>query len=228
VEYGILNPLTECAASKGCRPAASSRWRRKASGGSPALGIHSALPVRKLCTIRQVGSTHSRRRSQKAPHYSGSLCVMPDKPRSTSALGIGVGWHWVVGDAAKVRQLLVFLEDRRALTDDHRREDVSYVVDSVFKIREQLTETLQELAPNSGASNAVRALRDACLVFLNRVDSGDPGDRYFNPDFPLALGELRQEFAKYLLALVDHYKVSVHGPLETLIASASVEKPGGS
>jgi hypothetical protein len=137
------------------------------------------------------------------------------RPRLTSigGFGFGAGWDWATTDGEVARRLVVFLEDRRALTQDHHREDVGYVVESVLRIREQLTKTLQELAPKSGADHSVRAMRDACLLFLDRVD----GHQWAQPEFFVALGELRAVFAIYVRALAERYDIDVHGPLGGLL-----------
>lgn len=120
-------------------------------------------------------------------------------------------------DGDIVRRLLVFLEDRRALSSPSETEIAGWVVESVLRIREELTKTLQELAPESGANHSVRALRAACLTFLDRV--GTPDGQWL-PNFPIALGELRGVFAIYVRILADHYGITVHGPLaETLRAA---------
>jgi hypothetical protein len=141
------------------------------------------------------------------------------RPRLTSigALGLGAGWEWVSTDAEIVRRLIVFLEDRRALAYDHHREDVGYVVESVLRIREKLTEALQQLAPESGANRSVRALRDACLVFLDHVDGRS---WVHDPDFLMALGELRGVFLVYVRLLADEYGITVHGPLAPILRGA--------
>lgn len=144
------------------------------------------------------------------------------RPRLTSigGFGFGAGWDWATTDAEIARRLVVFLEDRRALTQDHYREDVGYVVESVLRIREELTKTLQELAPKSGANHAVRAMRDACLLFLDRVD----GHGWAGPEFFVALGELRVVFAIYVRALAEKYDIDVHGPMGDLLAGALAEE----
>lgn len=144
------------------------------------------------------------------------------RPRITSvgALGFAAGWDWVKTDEEVVRQLIVFLEDRRALAYDHHREDVGYVVRSVLEIRSRLSFALQELTPDSAASQSVRALRDQCLTFLDRVD-GTEGT-VFHPDFIGALGELRGVFLVYVRMLADRYGITVHGPLAPVLIDADL------
>lgn len=141
-------------------------------------------------------------------------------PRLTSAeaFGFGVGWEWVDLEAETVRQLVVFLEDRRALYQSHHREVSSHVIDSVLQIRANLTAALQQLSPKSGAANAMRAMRSACAHFLDETSQADWG---YDSGFVLALGELRGVFAVYLGALVDHYGITVHGELERMLRAGA-------
>jgi hypothetical protein len=147
-----------------------------------------------------------------------------NRPRLTSigALGLGAGWEWIPSDGEIVRRLLVFLEDRRALAYDHHREDVGYVVDSILEIRRNLTGALQDLASESGANRAVRALRDACLVFLDHVDGRQAWG--YNPDFIMALGELRGVFVVYVRVLADRYNITIHGPLAPVLRDADLDE----
>ena len=149
------------------------------------------------------------------------------KPRVTSvgAFGLSVGWDFAATDGEIVRQLLVFLEDRRALSYSNMREDDRYVTESVLKIRAELTETLRRLTPESGAAKSVRALRDACLDYLDRTQ-GLP-DFTMDSRFINALGELRRIFATYLRILADRYQITVEWPLAALLNDADGDDAEG-
>jgi hypothetical protein len=152
--------------------------------------------------------------------YARSVPAERPKLTGISAFGFGIEWDWVLTDSKIVHRLVIFLEDRRALTYDHYREDVGYVVESVLKIRTQLTEILQELAPDSGACRSVYALRAACRRFLDRVDGKSGWGS--NPEFFVALGEMRGVFALYVRTLVEQYRITVHGPLRRLLEDAQL------
>ena len=139
------------------------------------------------------------------------------RPRLTSlsGFGFGAGWEWASTDADIVRRLVVFLEDRRALAYGTHREDAGHVVSSVLQIRIELTNTLKELAPTSGASQTVRTLRDACLVFLDRTN--DMGDRGYDGEFADDLRELQDVFGYGVRGLADAYDITVHAPLAVLL-----------
>jgi hypothetical protein len=134
------------------------------------------------------------------------------------AFGFGAGWEWVPTDAEIVRRLLVFLADRRALAYDHHREDVDRVVESILGVRKELTKTLQELAPGSGASHSVRELRDACVRFLDRTKDARGG--MFDQTFVDALEDLRSVFVDHVRILADGYKITIDGPLAEALSDA--------
>lgn len=150
----------------------------------------------------------------------------PRRPRLTSAgaFGFGLGWEWVESEGEIVRQLIVYLEDRRALYEHHHFEIGYHVVQSVLDMRRELTRTLQRLSANSGAAYAVRAMRDACHNFLRVGDSPPMWGR--DETLTLGLGELRGVFAVYVSGLADHYGIEVHEPLASvLVAAAPAEDP---
>jgi hypothetical protein len=151
------------------------------------------------------------------------------RPRLTgaSALGVGASWDWVPTDADIVRELIIFLEDRRALAYDRRNpEDVEHVTASVLRTREELPKELQRLAKNSGANHAVRAMRDACRQFLD-MTRGTPRFGAMNRDFVVALGQLRQSCGLHVRELADRYEIEVHPPLaEVLLALDEAEAAG--
>lgn len=142
------------------------------------------------------------------------------RPRLTSAeaFGFGLGWEWVESEGEVVRQLIVYLEDRRALYEHHHLEMGYHVVQSVLDIRRELTDTLQRLSADSGAAFSVRAMRDACHNFL-RVSQGPPPAWGMNEEVIMALGELRGVFAVYVSGLADHYRIKVHGPLARVLGA---------
>lgn len=117
-----------------------------------------------------------------------------------------------------VRQLIVFLEDRRALYEPYDCEVPHHVVDSVFQIRAELTETLRRLSGDSGAALSVRALRDACINFLRAT--GHSRGWGLDLTFAIALGQLRGVFAVYVGGLTDHYRIAIHGPLTSVVEAA--------
>ena len=58
----------------------------------------------------------------------------------------GLSWTPPVDERDVAKQLLVFLEDRRALYMPYNLEVSPYVVDSVLEIRQRLTEDLEQIS----------------------------------------------------------------------------------
>lgn len=132
------------------------------------------------------------------------------------ALGLGVGWDWASTDAEVVRRLVIFLEDRRVLDYRSGCWDVGHAVASVLQVREELTKALQALAPKSGANEAVRALREACVAFLDSVDGASGCG--CSGKFAVPLWELQASFGAYLRPLVDNYHLSAHGSVAEVLS----------
>jgi hypothetical protein len=116
---------------------------------------------------------------------------------SVEALGFGAGWEWPDSEREIVRELIVFLEDRRALSAPEALEVEGHVVESVLRIRAELTRTLQRLSGDSGAAVSVRALRDSCHAFLYAIQ-GRSHFSGFDYRFLVDLGQLRGVFAVYV------------------------------
>jgi len=114
-----------------------------------------------------------------------------------------------------VLSLFLFLSRRRALTEPPEREDISYVVTSVMKTSDEIVETRRALKENSGADRAVRALQEACLDFLSRVDGRDAWG--YDPAFVRALGQLHGQFSIFLRELASVYKINVDPRLRGLL-----------
>lgn len=136
-------------------------------------------------------------------------------PRLTgiSVLLAGVSWDWTESERDAIRDMLVFLEDRRALTADHHREYSPHVIESILEIRRRLTETLQRLPEDAKSALLVEDMRAACRAFLDAVGH----DPWMSPDFGERLGALRGVFGLNLAILVDKFGIEVHGPLREVL-----------
>src|SRR5690349_4680419 len=97
------------------------------------------------------------------------------RPRLTgiSVLLGGVSWDWTDSERDAIRDMVVALEDRRALSESHNREYSPHVIESVMMIRTLLTQTLQRLPEDSKTAPLIRDMRSACHAFLNSVGN-DP------------------------------------------------------
>lgn len=112
-----------------------------------------------------------------------------------------------------VRDLLLVLEDRRALYNDYAFEIEHEVSQSVLQIRAELTRTLQRLPEGSEASGSLRAMRAACREYLNNTRRG------FGPHFQfmLELGKLRALVGQHIAYLAVKYGLDIEGDLALIL-----------
>lgn len=141
----------------------------------------------------------------------------------------GVSWTPPEPEREKIRNLIIFLEDRRALYNPYNMETVQWVDESVLSIREELTERLQELGEGSKAVPSLRAMRAACRQYLDKLEllkklhsyrgSIDKigienlRDVYRNLHFESSLGELRAIFGIHIAKLCAMYGIDLEGKL---------------
>jgi hypothetical protein len=94
----------------------------------------------------------------------------------------GLSWEPPRSDVAAARQVITFLEDKRALYNPYMAEQPTYVIESISDIRRQMTATLGAggLAENFVAS--LRTIRAACRKFTDGVGARTEGGRLFLPD----------------------------------------------
>jgi hypothetical protein len=86
----------------------------------------------------------------------------------------GISWNPPVSEREEVRKLIVYLEDRRALIYPLKSlaaHNPWGIVDSVLEMRRQMTLVLQQLPENSTGALHIRAMRAACLKFLDTAET---------------------------------------------------------
>jgi len=148
----------------------------------------------------------------------------------------GVSWNPPKPEREHIRQLIVFLEDRRALYNPYHMETIHWVDESVLKIREELTKKLQELGEESKATSSLRAMRTACRHYLDKIElvkklhsyRGDIkklnlanlDDVYRNMNFESSLGELRTIFGIHIARLCAMYGIDLEGKLINILPPA--------
>lgn len=128
-------------------------------------------------------------------------------------------------DAEKVREFILFLEDRRVLYNAYDLEVVSQVERSVQEIREQCTRTLQALPPKAFAVVPVRSIREACRRFHDDQQEefrffdfdGHRRSREGSPGFFAALGAFRAVVGVQVAQLAAHYDLDVEGDLAAVL-----------
>ncbi len=141
-----------------------------------------------------------------------------------SAFGFGVSFKPPEADRTIVRELLTFLEDRRALFVCAIWEQPRFVLLSVQQMRTELTNTLKRLSEGSPAVESCRMMRGACRDFVNKTDMMDlrEMDRGFaegwqGETFLLALGALRATFGQQIALLAHLYDVDLEEHLSSLL-----------
>jgi hypothetical protein len=139
----------------------------------------------------------------------------------------GISWEPPKLDIEIARNLIIFLENRRALFENYHQEYPPYVSRSILEIREQLTEYLQQIDAESELSIHLRKMREACIEFMsdtedtqfNRINyqlSWDAKQRlYFR-----SLGKLRVTFGYYISLISVAYGIDIDSNLAKIIPSS--------
>jgi hypothetical protein len=122
--------------------------------------------------------------------------------------------------------VITSLEDKRALYSQAVWEEPSHVVQSLFKIRDELTNGLKRVGDNSPAKDAFRIMRAACRDFLTltsaqryeqergmmRADGMWEQEQFF-----IELGKLRSVFGQQLAVLGYLYGIDIEESLTTIL-----------
>ncbi|MDP1750850.1 MAG: hypothetical protein Q8L22_15455 [Reyranella sp.] len=141
-----------------------------------------------------------------------------------SAFGFGVSFKPPETDRTVVRELLTFLEDRRALFVAAIWEQPEHVVHSVQQMRTELTNALKRLGEGSPAAAACRLMRAACRDFVSQADTMklQNMDRHFSEGwqgetFLIALGALRATFGQQIAVLSHLYEIGLEEHLASIL-----------
>jgi hypothetical protein len=109
---------------------------------------------------------------------------------------------------------MVYLYDRRVLYVPSEAELPDHVVRSVLKIRRELTDIAKQFNAGSELELKLRAMRAACVHFLNRVQKdkeiiefGSSRGHWANWEFNDALGQWRAFMAVYIGMIASMYKI---------------------
>ena len=131
----------------------------------------------------------------------------------------GLSWTPPVDERDVAKQLLVFLEDRRALFMPFDMEVGIYVVDSILEIRQRLTEELEKISRSSVLGESISAMRASCRKFLTETQD-DPRRMYhwrMAGKIWQALGELRAIFGIHIARIACAYDLEVEEQLEPIL-----------
>lgn len=131
----------------------------------------------------------------------------------------GLSWQPPESERKVVRDVLVFLEDRRALYNDFAHEIEEQVSESVLQIRSELTNAIRRLPDESKATASFRAMRAACRQYLDDTQVRDC-PRFFGA--MAELGRLRATFGFHVACLALQYGIDVEGELATILPAEPV------
>ena len=125
----------------------------------------------------------------------------------------GISWNPPESESKIIRDVLVYLEDRRALYNPFAHEIEHEVANSVRDIRKELTSAIQRLSANSNAAPLLRAMRSACREYL------DATQKHMPPMFSFltSLGKLRSLFGVNVAYLAIEYGIDIEGELASIV-----------
>jgi hypothetical protein len=143
----------------------------------------------------------------------------------------GVQWTPAQLDRDVAKEVIVFLEDRRALFEPYEVEMPEWVVQSVLEIRTFLTDVLRRAGIADELADSLKAMRTACRKFMQTVgDDRGPGlivsshQDMFGVGgwaFNQALGELRGVVGVHLAQISVRHGVDVAEPLSSILPLAA-------
>lgn len=137
---------------------------------------------------------------------------------------LGASWNPPASERKIVKDVLVFLEDRRALYSEYAFEIEAQVNASVLEIRQQLTNAIQQLPDGSNAIPHLRAMRSACREYLNSTQREFPKHVAFLTN----LGRLRALFGVNVAYLAVQYEIDIEGELASILPPEPKSEEEGS
>jgi hypothetical protein len=143
-----------------------------------------------------------------------------------SVLGFGASWKAPEPERVVVRDVITALEDKRALYSQAVWEEPRHVIQSIFKIRDELTNGLKRVGDNSPAKDAFRIRRAACREFLTLTSTQSlqqqkgmmRGNSVWEQEqFFVELGKLRSVFGQQLAVLGYLYGIDIEPELASIL-----------
>ncbi|MCP3392349.1 hypothetical protein NLM27_26730 [Bradyrhizobium sp. CCGB12] len=167
-------------------------------------------------------------RAKRAKVQSQSLA---SRIAGISALGFGMSWKAPEPERVVVRDVITALEDKRALYSQAVWEEPSHVVQSLLKIRDELTNGLKRVGDNSPAKDAFRIMRASCRDFLTLTSAkayeNDKGmmrgdHMWEHEQFFIELGKLRAVFGQQIGLLGYLYGVDIEESLAAILPPEAI------
>lgn len=147
-----------------------------------------------------------------------------------SILGFGASWKAPESERIVVRDVITSLEDRRALYSKAVWEEPAHVIQSILKIRDELTTGLKRVGDKSPARDAFRIMRATCRNFLTLMSTQalagsrgmmDRGGMWEQEEFFTELGKLRAVFGQQLAVLGFLYGIEIEEELASILPPES-------
>ena len=169
-------------------------------------------------------------RAKKARVQSQSLL---SRLGGFSFLGVGMSWKAPEPERVVVRDVITTLEDKRALFSTAVMEEPNHVVQSVLKIRDELTGGLKRVGDKSPAKDAFRIMRAACRDFLDLMSVKEREHKHGmlmqdglwqQEEFLVELGKLRSTFGQQLATLGYLYGIDIEAGLASILPPDANEK----
>jgi len=129
----------------------------------------------------------------------------------------GQSWDPPESERNIIHRLFIFLEYCPALYDPLGLELFEWAADSIWGIRNELTRTLHKLKENSKAIPHLKALRTACINYLNRIQYPEQLNRLPWVNYFTWLGELRGIFGSQIAQLSAMYGVDLEGDIVKIL-----------
>lgn len=128
--------------------------------------------------------------------------------------GGGLNWRPPVDEREIAKNLLTYLEDRRALYNPYALEIIDHVIQSIIEIRERLTSDLGVVSRTSVLGESLMSMRAACRKFLDDVQQQNHRVFY---DAMLLLGELRARFGIHVARIAYIYDLEIEPQLASIL-----------
>jgi hypothetical protein len=127
----------------------------------------------------------------------------------------GISWTPPIDERNIAKQLLVFLEDRRALYMPYDMEVGAYVMQSIIEIRQRLTSDLEQISHSSVLGESISAMRASCRKFLTETQGDPKKTRHWRKEGFIwqALGELRAVCGIHIARIACAYDLEIEEQL---------------
>ena len=135
----------------------------------------------------------------------------------------GISWTPPVDERDVAKQLLVYLEDRRALYMPYDMEVGPYVIDSIIEIRQRLSNDIEKVSRSSVLGESLSAMRASCRKFLTETQNDPKSRRHWRMEGLIwqALGEMRAICGLHIARIACAYNLTIEEQLMPILPEES-------